>query len=235
MICGSSCPLNADLQPVASAKLPKGGSSVSASKSVKVKSEPASRSKKSAPVENSTKSSKDSKEAKPVIKREKKVYELPGQTRDPPDEVSSQMPYLPVHISVQALGTGRQKAPRPLHMSKAFLSISGLPERPIGFDRLHQARLNPDQGNRVWLAVGKGCHLLQLDPLRKFYSSLKQQRPESQMARKWCVLSSAPCSELRSKPLVLPPNTSKPLSSFKLQNGHDALFLLHRSPLTVLA
>ena len=28
---------------------------------------------------------------------------------------------------------------------------------------------------------------MQADPLRKFYTSLREQRPDSQMARKWCV------------------------------------------------
>lgn len=40
-------------------------------------------------AKKSAKSSGDSKAEKVIVKREKKVYELPGQTRETPDEVPS--------------------------------------------------------------------------------------------------------------------------------------------------
>ena len=39
----------------------------------------------------------------------------------------------------------------------------------------------------VWL------HLLQVDPLRRFYSSLHEQIPESDMAKKWCASDEPAC------------------------------------------
>ncbi len=43
---------------------------------------------------------------------------------------------------------------------------------------------------------------LQIDPLHKFYTTLKQQRPDSDMAKKWYVATS-PCvyNQARHSPL----------------------------------
>lgn len=93
-----------------------------------------------------------------AVKKERKQYELPGQTRDTPDEVRARERRLaaggalPQWPCVCAQG-GMRQAPR-----AACLLIS-----PPAALTLRSP---------------------QADPLRRFYTSLKEQRPESEMATK---------------------------------------------------
>lgn len=45
---------------------------------------------------------------------------------------------------------------------------------------------------------------VQTDSLRKFYASLRTQRPDSLMARKWCATAALCCSLQPTKICILP-------------------------------
>ena len=177
-----------------------------ASKGNKQKAEEAEIAKESKTAKKSTKSSEGSKTGTAAVKREKKVYELPGQTRETPDEVGT----LPLGCQVASCFT----MPLPIIKMSNFglaYSLSWLVyfrgtciclkhsmynvvhidacDAATAFLLACQFRSKygvedayPFICLLAWQSEFAG---MQLDPLRKFYMSLKQQRPESQMAKKW--------------------------------------------------
>lgn len=86
--------------------------------------------------------------------RVKRVFDMPGQTRDTPGEVRKQ-------ISV---------------LSTNFASLSFFPSLLINYSILASLHL-------LFL-----CYI-QEDPLRRFYTTLLEQDPDSEMARRWCAMT----------------------------------------------
>jgi hypothetical protein len=135
--------------------------------------------------------------------RVKKEYDLPGQTRDTPPEVHSRFSFagypwqaaagvmLPLDSSWEVYLTCNKYrlCPRLLICSST---------QPRGFGFRYCAPWGPCTAalaDAPWLPLLQAplvpCCMLQNDSLRKFYTSLLEQRPESEMAMKWCACLSS--------------------------------------------
>ncbi len=124
--------------------------------------------------------------------KEKKEFDMPGQTREAPPEVRfrHQRRYMLRHHQ-SACVCMQWTCVNPHRVAVACMSAQHRhPEGP------HTVSGVPGNGRLAPLAVVEfGCaseaHLAlfwpQNDSLRKFYTSLLEQRPESEMAKKWCV------------------------------------------------
>lgn len=141
-------------------------------KDAPVKKEVSAKPKEAKPaVKKEDKKDEKAKQEKPVKKeaaakketkegdkpaREKKVFDMPGQTKETPSEVG-------LGQQAMCIAWARMACNAHASMWHAFLSCT---------------RLRPSDSIL--------CCMLQTDPLRKFYTSLLEQRPDSEMAKKWC-------------------------------------------------
>ena len=107
-----------------------------------------------------------------MVKRERKVFDMPGQTKDTPPEV---LPFRfcspPPACVGPVMHPIRPKTPTAMEICNHIQQQ----RRRVGF----QNAINP-----AATLEDSSLHP-QTDSLRKFYTSLRQQRPDSEMARKW--------------------------------------------------